>query len=187
MTGDPFELTAVLLVADDRLTVKAHEHLLGDWPLSNVSANLRPDGCHVAVDGETMIVTVPHPVRLTEAIGGAQWTDPADDSLDQVPATEPAPPLEETEDDPGFWARIPSVWKLSGAGAVAVALLGVFAPTALIGLLLLVALGLLLGGAVGYLDPFTAVRLPDLLTPQRLLGAGSAVVAVALVLAITIT
>jgi len=187
LPGETFELSAVLLVADGRLKVTSQEHSLGDWPLADLTAQLRPDGCHVEVDGETFIATVPHPVRLTQALDRLRRTDPADDARDSLPAVDAEAEPVEPDDDPGPVGRLPATWKLGGAGLLVMALLGVFAPTALIALLLLVASALLLGGAVGYLDPFTAVRLPDLLTPLRLLGAGSVIVAVALVLAITIT
>ena len=184
MPGDPFELTAVLQVSDGRLRVVSHQQELGTWALEDVSASLRPDGCHVMVDGEELIVTVPHPVRLAEAIG-IDWTDPARDPLPEVTPEESAEPAE-PERQPSFLQSIPLGWKLAAVVGGVAAGLWVFLPTALVGLVVLAGAALLLGGTLAALDPFTSVRLPERLTPARLLGTGVAVIALALVLAVLI-
>jgi len=186
MPGDPFELSAVLQVVDGRLRVTSQQHELGSWALEDVSARLRPDGCHVVVDGEEMIVTVPRPVQLAEAIG-LGWTDPADDSLLEAPTSSEAP-LEapEVTVDPGFIADIPLAWKLGTAAAVALVALWVFLPTVLVGLVVIGGIALLLGGTMAVVDPFTSVRLPERLTAGRLLAAGGGLVAVGLAIALSI-
>ena len=187
LPGDPFELSAVVIVADGRLSISAREHTLGDWPLDGISADVQPDGCHVQVGHEALIVTVPHPVRLADAIGAGRM-GPGNESRIRSEAPEPGSRHHERpEPSPhGILSRIPLVWKLTTATALLIAALAIFAPVALVGLLLLVATALLITGAMGFLDPFTAVRLPDLLTPSRLIGLGVAVVVAALVLAVSI-
>ena len=56
LPGDPFELSAVVIVADGRLSISAREHTLGDWPLDGISADVQPDGCHVQVGHEALTV-----------------------------------------------------------------------------------------------------------------------------------
>lgn len=183
--GDPFEVAAVLRVEKDKLVVTSNEHELGTWALKDVSARLRPDGCHLTVGGEELIVTVTHPALLAGAIG-AEWTDPPDaDRTDQSAGV--APELDEAAPESDSVGRqVPDGWKVAGLTVVLMAILWVFIPIALVGLLLILGTGLLLVGTLAAVDPFTAVRLPERVTAARLLVVGAVVVAVALALAIAI-
>lgn len=136
------------------------------------------------MDGDELIVTVPHPVRLVDAIG-IEWTDPHDDTLVTDPAE--AVPVEATPALASRWASVPVGWKVGAAAVATLAILWVFFPVVLVGILVLAGVALLIGGGAAALDPFTSVQLPERLTPGRLLGAGTGVVLIALGLAVWIT
>ena len=184
VSGDPFELSAVLLVADGKLRVTSREHELGTWALEEVSARIRPDGCHVEVEGEEMIVRVPHPVRLADAIG-VGWTDPQEDSIGEIEQEAPPATAQPTVRR-RLMRDLPLGWKIGAGLGLAVIGLWVFLPTILVGLVVLAGAALLLAGTMAALDPFTAVRLPERLTAGRLLTAGTATVALGLALAVVI-
>jgi len=187
LANDTVALRAKLLVADDRLKVSTGEHEIGDWNLTDISARLLPDGCHVAVEGEELIISVPEPMAFAEAIG-RRWTNPGNGSLletgRRLEAVEPTGAIRSALATLGD--RIPaSVPALAAGAAVAIAL-AVWAPHVLITLVLSSALVALLVGSFALMDPFLAVRLPDPVTPTLLFRAGVAGVAVAIVLAVAL-
>jgi hypothetical protein len=181
MAGDTVELPAVLLVADDRLRVSAHRRQIGDWALQDISARVLEDECHVTVEGEELVIAVPELRRLAEAIGPS-ISHPGDGSLLEFGrgATSMSARL-------GGWIRRPSPSAYAAAAAlIATVLLAVWAPTVLVGMVLLASLAGLLVGVIALIDPFTAVRIPNALTPGLLIRAGGTGVLVALALAVVI-
>ncbi|MGI9647867.1 MAG: hypothetical protein ACR2OI_05045 [Acidimicrobiia bacterium] len=183
LAGDTGTLYAVMLVADDRLKVSTRRHEIGNWALTEISSSLRDDGCHITAEGEELVVLVEEPKRFAEAIG-PRITNPGDGSLLRGANSE-------DDQNPGTAARIgatvgavPARWQIIGASTAVVAGLALLAPQLLIGLFLLGALGALLVAGYAYMDPFTAVRLPDPLTPSLLLRTGLAGLVIALALAI---
>jgi len=184
LVGDAVALPAVLLVDGGRLKVSAREQEIGNWQLGAVSANLEPDGCHVLVEGEELVVSVPGLIQFAEAIG-PRATHPGDGSLrefgQQSDETTHSPGTERNDADQIRF--VPIARAVVGAGLVVIGL-AVWVPLVLVGLVLLVALGSLLLGAFALLDPYLAVRIPDPVTPSLLFRVGVAGVAVAIVLAV---
>jgi hypothetical protein len=123
-------------------------------------------------------------MRFAEAIGPS-ITNPGDGSLRK--------PDRQVE-RPGRLLRLLgrrlAALPASVKGAIGVTLLGavlfLVAPAALIALTLLIGLVGLLVGGYALMDPFTAVQLPEPLSPALLLRAGSAALALAFVLAVVI-
>jgi hypothetical protein len=174
LAGDPEALPAVLVVADNRLTVSARQQELGDWQLGDVSSSLEPDGCHVVVEGEELVVSVPELLEFAAAIG-PHVDNPGDGSLRELEprqddeADSPDPPDPTVRRSP-----LPRMVQL-GVGAAVVAIgLAIWAPVVLVGLILLAALSSLLIGGFALLDPYLAVRMPDPLSPSLLFRAGVA-------------
>lgn len=79
---------------------------------------------------------------------------------------------------------VPARWQIGGASVAVVVGLAMLAPQVLIGLVLLGALGSLLVAGYAHMDPFTAVRLPDPVTPALLWRTGLAGLVAALALAV---
>jgi len=184
IAGDPEALPAELVVAGNRLTVSARQQEIGDWLLSDVSCSLEPDGCHVVVEGEELVVSVPELLEFAAAIG-PHVDNPGDGSLREL---EPRQDDEADSPDPPDAAvgriSFPRMVQL-GAGAVLVTIgLAIWAPVVLVGLILLAALGSLLVGGFALLDPYLAVRMPDPFNPSLLFRAGVAGSIVALGLAV---
>lgn len=184
LVGDAVALPAVLLVDGGRLRVSAREQEIGNWQLGDVSANLEPDGCHVLVEGEELVVSVPSLTQFAEAIG-PHATHPGDGSLlefGQQSEEKPDHDLRE-EGDPGRTRLSARIRTTIGAGLIVTAL-AIWIPIVLVGLVLLVSLASLLLGAFALLDPYLAVRIPDPVTPSLLFRVGVTGVAVAIVLAV---
>lgn len=182
LAGDTGALYAVMLVADDRLRVSTRQHQIGNWALSDISSSLRDDGCHITAEGEELVVLVDEPKRFAEAIGPS-ITNPGDGSLLSGVAEDgqtvgPAARLGATI------GSVPSRWQIGGASVAVVVGLAMLAPQVLIAMVLLGALGALLVAGYANMDPFTAVRLPDPLTPALLWRTGLAGLVTALVLAV---
>ena len=184
LAGDPEALPAVLVVADNRLRVSARQHEIGDWQLSDVSSNLESDGCHVVVEGEELVVSVPDLLEFATAIG-PHVDNPGDGSLRELEhRQDDKPDSPDPPDQAVAGISLPGLAKM-GIGAVLVAIgLAIWAPVVLVGLILLAALGSLLVGGFALLDPYLAVRMPDPLTPSLLFRAGVAGSIVALGLAV---
>jgi hypothetical protein len=182
IAGDAVALPAVLLVADNRLRVSARQQQIGDWQLTDVSANLEPDGCHVVVEGEELVVSVPELLRFAEAIG-PHMTNPGDGSLrdfgrrsvDEHNAPGPA------GNRTGRIRLSPAMRLGIGVGLITVSLV-FWAPLVLVGLLLLTGLAALLLGGFALMDPYLAVRIPGPVTPSFLfrMGVGGVGIAIAL-------
>ena len=183
LAGDAGSLKAVLLVGDNRLRVRTSHHEIGEWELSELSPRMRPDGCHIVAEGEELIVRVDEPMRLAEAIG-PRVTNPGDGSLlGADPRTNPHR-LERWRLRAGsFMARVPLGAKLVGVALLITALLLLTAPLVLSALLMVAGLAALIAGGYALMDPFTAVRLPDPLSPHRLIRGGAVALAAAIVLA----
>ena len=184
LAGDSSSLKAVLLVGDNRLTVKTSHHEIGDWELSELFSRMRSDGCHIVAEGEELIVTVDEPMRLAEAIGPSV-ANPGDGSLLR---TDPRP----EQHWPGRWQRlagirltgVPMAAKLTLVALVTAGGLFITAPVVLIALMMAAGLVGLIAGGYALMDPFMAVRLPDPLTPQWLIRGGAATLALAIALAV---
>lgn len=182
LAGDTGTLEAVMLVADNRLKVKTSHSEIGDWELSELYSRIRPDGCHIVAEGEELIVSVDEPLRFAAAIG-PNVSNPGDGSLLAV------------EGESGMAGRavdalrrvgsaIPLEWKVAAGLAVLGAGLFALMPTALIGLVLFVALACLLVGGYAIMDSYVAVQLPDPFTPQLLFRGGLLALVVAILLAL---
>jgi hypothetical protein len=206
LVGDADALPAVLAVDGDRLRVSAREQEIGNWQLSDVSANLEVDGCHVVVEGEELIVSVPGLIQFAEAIG-PHVTNPGNGSLrkfGQRSKEKPdAPDLqgngslrkfgqrpEEKPDTPDLQGNGAGGIRLAtkvragvGAGLIVISL-AIWAPLVLVGVVLLAALASLLLGAFALMDPYLAVQIPDPVTPSLLFRVGVGGVAVAILLAV---
>lgn len=181
LAGDTVSLPAKLLVAGDRLKVSAYQHEIGDWKLTDITASLLADECHIKADGEELIVSVPEPIRLAEAIG-PRWTNPGDGSL--LRPRRPTSRKQSFRQVAAAFDKVPYRWRMAGLAAVGIVALGVLAPAVLVALILLSAIvGLVVGGFAA-MDPFTAVRLPSPVTPSLLIQGGTAGVALAIVLAV---
>ncbi len=187
LADDTVALPAVLLVGDDRLRVTSEKHELGDWRLTDISATVQPDGCHVVVEGEELVVSVPETIAFAEAIG-RRWTNPGNGSLLNAgrPAEADKAPSRIRHRLVSIWSRVPAPARALAVGAALVIALAVLAPLVLIALVLVGALASLLVGSFALMDPFLAVRLPDPLTPQFLIKAGLAGVALAIVMAVVL-
>ena len=186
LVGDPDALPAVLLVDGDRLRVSARQQQIGNWQLSDVTANLEPDGCHVVVEGEELVVSVPELMEFVAAIG-PHATNPGNGSLRELGRQKVEEP-----DAAGHAVRkadrirLPSATR-AGAGMVLVAIgLAIWAPLVLVGLILLAALASLLLGGFALMDPYLAVRIPDPVTPSLLFRVGVGGVVAAIVLAVVL-
>lgn len=186
LAGDADALSAVMLVAENRLKVTSQLHEIGDWDLTEISSRVRADGCHITAEGEELVVSVAELFRFAEAIG-PRLSNPGDGSL--LRSREPPRP----EDPAPRMGRlgiaigaVPVRWRIVAAGIALVVGLGLFAPTALVGLLLLGALSALLVGAFAFMDPYTAVQLPDPFTPAWLIRTGVGGLAAALVIAVVL-
>ncbi|NNC93669.1 MAG: hypothetical protein HKN80_14390 [Acidimicrobiia bacterium] len=187
LAGDTVALQAVLLVADQRLKISTEQHEIGDWKLTEVTSSLLPDGCHLRVEGEELIVGLVEPVRFAEAIG-PRWTNPGNGSLRNAGS-----PADETVEQTGARRRlihlaraIPRAAHLMAAGVAGSAALALWAPLVLITIVLLLGLAALLVGSIAAMDPFLAVRLPDPRTPVLLIRGGAIGVGVALLLAVAL-
>ena len=184
LAGDTGTLYAVMVVTEDRLTVSSRQHEIGNWALTDISSSLRDDGCHITAEGEELVVSVEDPKRFAEAIG-PRITHPGDGSLLRSGA------VGEDEEAMGPAARIgatigaiPARWQIVGASLAVVVGMAMLVPQVLVGVGLLAALGALLVAGYAYMDPFTAVKLPDPLTPPLLLRTGLAGLVTTLALAI---
>ncbi len=186
MAGDAVALPAVLLVADDRLRVSTRRHEIGHWRLSDVSARVLEDACHVSVEGEELVVVVADPLRFAEAIG-PRLSNPGDGSLRRHADRAGAAPVGGLLTQASKLARrLPGTgWALAASTAAGISL-ALWAPAILVGLVVLGALAGLLIGGFALLDPFVAVRLPDPATPALLIRAGTLALGVGLSLAILI-
>jgi hypothetical protein len=186
LAGDPEALPAVLVVAEHRLTVSARQQEIGDWQLSDVSSSLESDGCHVVVEGEELVVSVPELLEFAAAIG-PHVDNPGDGSLREFePRQDDKPNSPDRPDRAVAGISLPGLAKV-GVGAVLVAIgLAIWAPVVLVGLILLAALGSVLVGGFALLDPYLAVRMPDPLTPSLLFRAGVAGAIAALGLAVVL-
>ena len=186
LAGDADALSAVMLVAENRLKVTSQLHEIGDWDLTEISSRVRADGCHITAEGEELIVSVAEPFRFAEAIG-PRLSNPGDGSLlrsrEQPQPEEPAPRTGRLGIALG---AVPLRWRVVAAGIALIVGLGLFAPTALIGLVLLGALSALLIGAFAFMDPYTAVQLPDPFTPLLLIRTGVGGLAAALIIAVVL-
>ncbi len=185
LVNDDVTLQAVLLVADNRLRVSAQEHKIGDWKLTDISTRMLPDGCHLAVEGEELVVSVSEPHRFAEAIGPSM-ENPGDGSLRSLGDRDrrDKEPRERPEREDTFADRMPPVTPLVLIGIATVGLLALWAPLVLVALVLTGALASLLVGGFALMDPFTAVRLPDRITPSRLFRAGVGGLMIAMLLAV---
>jgi len=174
LAGDPEALPAVLVVAEHRLTVSARQQEIGNWQLSDVSSSLESDGCHVVVEGEELVVSVPELLEFAAAIG-PHVDNPGDGSLRELePRQDDKPNSPDRPERAVAGISLPGLAKV-GVGAVLVAIgLAIWAPVVLVGLILLAALGSVLVGGFALLDPYLAVRMPDPLTPSLLFRAGVA-------------
>lgn len=184
LVGDAVALPAVLLVDGGRLKVSAREQEIGNWQLGAVSANLEPDGCHVLVEGEELVVSVSSLLEFAEAIGPSV-ANPGDGSLRSFgKQSEEGLESPEPQQDGDDRTRFSPVARAGIGGVLVVIGLAIWAPLVLVGLFLLAALASLLLGAFALLDPYLAVRIPDPVTPSLLFRVGVAGVAVAIVLAL---
>ena len=171
LAGDSGALQAIMLVVDDRLKVSSRQHEIGDWKLTDISSSLKDDGCHITAEGEELVLWVSEPKRFAEAIG-PRLSNPGDGSLLQGA-------IPDEGEISGTVARlstvigaVPTRWQMVGASAAVVLGLAMVAPLVLIGTILLGSLAALLVSGYGYMDPFTAVQLPDPFTPTVLLQIG---------------
>ena len=187
LADDTVALRAVLLVADERLRVSTEQHEIGDWKLTEITSSLQPDGCHLQVEGEELIVGIAEPLRFAEAIG-PRWTNPGDGSLRSA-----GPPNDETEEQTAVRRRlidlarqVPRGAQLIVAGVAGVVALALWAPLVLVTIILLLGLAGLMVGSLAVMDPYVAVRLPDPLTPPHLIRGGVMGVAIALLLAVVL-
>jgi hypothetical protein len=187
LAGDTVALRAVLLVADRRLKVSTEEHEIGDWALTEVTSNLLPDGCHLAVEGEELIVGVAEPQRFAEAIG-PRWTNPGNGALRNAgsPSDDSPEPTGISQRLVDRTRRIPRAAQLMAGAVAGVIALAVWAPLVLVTIVLLLALAALLVGSFALMDTFLAVRLPEPLTPALLIRGGAIGVGVALLLAVVL-
>ena len=182
LVGDAVALPAVLLVADNRLKVSARQQEIGDWQLSDVSSNLESDGCHVVVEGEELVVSVPELLEFAAAIG-PHMANPGDGSLRQLGQADNATNPRARRRAVGPVPRSPLVWAGICAGLVAIGLT-IWAPMILVGLVLVTALACLLLGGYALMDPYLAVRIPDPVTPSLLFRAGVSGLIIAMALAV---
>jgi hypothetical protein len=183
LAGDNGALQAIMLVGGDRLKVSTRQHEIGNWKLTDISSSLRDDECHITAEGEELVVSVSNPKRFAEAIG-PHVSNPGDGSL--LRGLTP-----NGEESMGLVGRlsavirtVPARWQIVGASAAVVLGLAMLAPQILIGVILLGALAALLVSGYGYMDPFTAVKLPGPLTPVVLLRIGLAGLITAIALAV---
>ena len=182
LAGDSGSLQAVLLVADNRLKVKASHHEIGDWQLSDLYSRIRPDGCHIVAEGEELIVAVEEPMRFAEAIGPSV-SNPGDGSLLGADPRTEQQWLERGRRRVGSWmTAFPTPWKVAGAALLIAAVLSLTAPLVLGAVLMVAGLVALIAGGYALMDPFTAVRLPDPLSPPRLIRGGAVALTAAIVL-----
>ena len=186
LAGDVEPLRAILLVADNRLRVRTSHHEIGDWGLSELHTRVRPDGCHIVAEGEELIVSVDEPMQFAEAIGPSV-ANPGDGSLlGRDSEGQPNPVVRAVRFVGGRLWAIPTAGKVAVGALALSAALYVLAPAALIALILAVGLIALLVGGYAAMDSFTAVRLPEGLSPHRLIRAGAAGLVVAILLAVLI-
>lgn len=61
-------IDAVFEVSDQSLRVRSGDQVLGTWALPDVSLENRPDGIHVSLDGEQVVVTVSNPEAFVDAL-----------------------------------------------------------------------------------------------------------------------
>lgn len=184
LAGDTEALQAVMLVSDRHLKVATRLHEIGNWELGDITSTLRPDGCHVRAEGEELIVSVEDPKRFAEAIG-PRVTRPGDgsflgsapDNTARMPAARRAS-LQLRSLPPSGMAGL--------GGVLLVAALLLWAPMVIVGALLLLGLAGLIVGGIATMDPFTAVRLPDPLTPTVLIRGGAVLSIGALALSVVL-
>lgn len=182
LSGDATRLQAVLLVAEDRLRITHREHELGNWSLADLSTELMEDGCHIGVEGEELIVSVPEPLLFAEAIG-PRLSRPGDGSLLRS-IREKGEPDGLARRAGAVVRRVPGAARASTIGAMAALGFAIWVPIVLVALVLLAALAALVVGSWSSMDSYVAVRLPHPVTPAMLVRGGAAGLVGAMLLAV---
>jgi hypothetical protein len=62
-------LNVAVEVADDRITFTSGDKPLGDWLIAEIEVELKPDGFHLQVDHEEIVLTVTDPAGFANALG----------------------------------------------------------------------------------------------------------------------
>ena len=201
--GDGDTLDTKLTVDSGRLVVTAGEHEIGDWAIEELFVERHNGEFRVRVEGEELVLGVNDPVGFHQGLGlddrrpklkrsaklrkekrSTRKTDPPA----AAPTSEPSQSAAPTEaqpgsDNPSLWNRLSLRSKLVGAGAIALAVLGVFAPSWLALLLLLAGMVTLFLGIAARNDSGTSILPPPFFatTGAGVLGIALVLVAVALI------
>lgn len=62
-------LNVAVEVADDRITFTSGDKPLGDWLIAETEVEVKPDGFHLQVDHEEIVLTVTDPAGFANALG----------------------------------------------------------------------------------------------------------------------
>jgi hypothetical protein len=191
LAGDTARLPAIVTLDAGRLRVSSGRSEIGDWPTADIRiAEHGPLSVEIKAEGEALILYLVEHHRFladTESIRnrpekkvrrervhpafrrGAEPDETLAEELKGDISREMRPLMEEAR---YLLSLIPGGAPLWIGLAAAVALV-VFLPKIILGITLLVGVVALAAGGITYADTNLAVRLPDALTPIRLIAIGA--------------
>lgn len=62
-------LTVEVDVSDERMRLTAGERLVADWPLAEAEVSVQPDGFHITVDSEEMVLNIADAASFAAVLG----------------------------------------------------------------------------------------------------------------------
>lgn len=76
LMGEPgFPLGVEIDLTGERMLVKVDDQELANWRLADIKVHSRPDGFHIAAEGEEIIINVSDGARFAREIGNALHRD----------------------------------------------------------------------------------------------------------------
>ena len=69
LPGSRLPLGVEVDILNERMTVTAGERKVASWPLERLDVTMRPDGFHIRVDGEELVLAVPESKSFAAALG----------------------------------------------------------------------------------------------------------------------
>ena len=79
LPGSRLPLGVEVDILHERMTVTSGERTVAQWPLERLEVTRRPDGFHIKVDGEELVLAVSDPNGFAKAVGVS--ATPARDTL----------------------------------------------------------------------------------------------------------
>jgi hypothetical protein len=169
IAGDPGPpVVAQIKIERERFVLTSGPHTIGDWPVTELNVTHKNDGVHLAVEGEELVIDLNDPGGLVEALA------PARRGL-RIAKRPPAPKSNRLAEQ---WRQLPARVRHGVLGVLGLALITIFLPNLVGGILFIAGLVAVLVAGMFWADQMATTKLPWGLSPAKLLVYGAGLILV---------